>query len=237
MKFSQVDITKEELNALPAEELPFPAHLVDDRTPLKEVKRLCKELDRSDVLGFDTETKPNFKKGVPANKVALLQLASPSLVVLFRLNLLGGTPAMEELGRLLKKKKVLKVGVGIRDDVKDLLSHTGLVTLNVLDLRRLSEAAGLEVLSLSKMYALLFGKRLSKGQRVSNWENRELSEAQIEYAALDAVAGLRIYGELKEFETAEMRVPDFRKAERKAQKKRRVMLGQRKRKADDGAVS
>ncbi|MDO5035465.1 MAG: 3'-5' exonuclease [Porphyromonas sp.] len=217
---SRTTISKEELGALEAEELQLPAFVVDSGTPYAEAKRLCQELSKSKVLGFDTETKPVFKKGVEPNKVALLQLSSDRLVVLFRLNTLQDSKALKPLQKLLRDKSILKVGVGIKDDVAELAKDTELVTLQVLDLRKLSSAAEIEVLSLSKLYAVLYGKRLSKGQRTSNWENETLTEAQVEYAALDAVAGYRIYQGLREFETPEMAVLDVHKTPKKKVKKK-----------------
>lgn len=131
-------------------------------------------------------------------------------MVLFRVNQLEQTPALKCVGKLLSHRKITKVGVGVVDDAKSLWNDYGLFTSNLLDLRQLAKVAGLEVLSLSKIYALLYGKRLSKGQRVSNWEIETLSDAQINYAALDAIAGIRIYNGLQEYKKRGMVVRDFR---------------------------
>lgn len=216
--FEKCSLTKEELKELEAEEISLPIFVVDDTTPLHEVEQLCNTLSKSNVLGFDTETRPVFQKGTKPNKVALLQLGNEELAVLFRLNKLKDTPHLSIMNQLLENSNVLKVGVSMADDVKELCRDSGLVTLNVLDLRNLAVAAQLEVQSLSKIYAILYGKRLSKSQRVSNWENDILTDAQIAYAALDAVAGYRIYQQLKEYEKEGMRIVDFRTAPKSKKK-------------------
>lgn len=100
---------------------------------------------------------------------------------------------IEPVQKILKSKRITKVGVAIGDDAKGLWADHGLITNKMIDLRTIAKAAGVEVLSLTKLYAVLYNKRISKGQRLSDWEREELTEGQVDYAALDAYAGLKIY--------------------------------------------
>lgn len=198
-----LSISKEELNELEAETMPLPVEVITRDTPDEELQRACTELAAEVVLGFDTETKPVFQRGLH-NAVALLQLSTPQRAYLFRLNTFESTDRLAPLQALLASKEILKVGVAIQDDCKELYRDHGLVTNYTLDLRYLASANNMEVRSLSKIYALLFGKRLTKGQRLTDWQQPELTPGQIEYAGLDAYAGLRIYTILSELTKPEM---------------------------------
>lgn len=198
-------ISTEELNKLDKETLPIKPILFTEKTRSKEIEETCKKLRIHGAVGFDTETKPAFKKGLHY-PVALLQLSTDETVVLVRLIRIKdfGAPKWTPLRRLLSSPKVLKVGVGIHDDGLGLAKDYGLITNNTLDLRALAQAYGMDVLSLTKIYALLFGKRLSKGQRLSDWEKEELTQPQMQYAGLDAYAGYKIYEALKHLATQGM---------------------------------
>ncbi len=146
-------------------------------------------LKKESFIGIDTETRPSFKRG-QVNKVALLQLATTKLCFLFRLNKMGMPDCLKEL---LEDQKQLKVGLSLRDDLHALherMSHNnGLY----LDLQDYAASFGIEDKSLQKIYANLFGRRISKTQRLSNWEAEALTRAQKQYAATDAWACVKIY--------------------------------------------
>lgn len=187
------NISKEELQELEAEGLSLPVVVLSHESSVEEITEACEHLrEGSKVLGFDTETKPAFHKGSHF-KTSLLQLSNRDLVVLFRLVPGMDRKQLEPVQKILKSKRIAKVGVAIGDDAKGLWADHQLITNRMLDLRTLAKAAGVEVLSLTKLYAVLYGKRISKGQRLSDWERQSLTSHQIEYAALDAEAGLRIY--------------------------------------------
>lgn len=189
----RTNITKEELQKLEPETLPINVVVLSNTSSLEQVVEACDRLrEGNKVLGFDTETKPSFRKG-KSYKVSLLQLSSPDLVVLFRLLPSWDKKLIEPLQKVLKSKRIAKVGVAIGDDARGLWNDHQLITNRMVDLRTLSKAAGVEVLSLTRLYAVLYNKRISKGQRLSDWEREELTEGQVDYAALDAYAGLRIY--------------------------------------------
>ena len=144
------------------------------------------------ILGVDTETRPSFKKG-RANKVALLQVASHEVCFLFRLNQLGISPAVK---RLLEDKKVPKIGLSWHDDLNSLHRLGEFTTGKFIDIQSLVGSIGVEDLSLQKLYANIFGSKISKRQQLSNWEADILSDKQRLYAATDAWACIMIYNEI-----------------------------------------
>lgn len=181
-----VSITKAELAELPMAHYTAGATVIDSDNGLAEA---VAHLEAARIVGFDTETKPTFRKG-QSHSVSLLQLASPDRCFLFRLNLIG-LPVI--LKRLLENPDILKVGVSLRDDFHSLAKICELAPEGFVDLQQYVKMYNIADNSLSRIYAILFGKRISKGQRLSNWEADTLSQAQVNYAAFDAVSCIRIY--------------------------------------------
>ena len=144
------------------------------------------------IVGFDTETRPSFKKG-QVHKVAIIQLSTPDTCFLIRLNQLGLFPLMKEF---LESESVKKIGLSTKDDFTALNRLAPVQPKGFIELQKLVKTRGIGEASLTKIYALLFGKRISKAQRLTNWEATELTEAQQRYAALDAWACLKIYDKL-----------------------------------------
>lgn len=151
-------------------------------------------LKQEQWVGFDTETKPSFVKGVK-NKVALLQLSTPQVCYLIRVNKLGIPPILSEF---LAAAKPLKIGLSLHDDYRMLLRSCKFKPLGFVDLQKIIKKVGIEELGLQKMYAILFGKKISKAQRLTNWEATSLTPAQQEYAAIDAWACVDIYEKIKD---------------------------------------
>ena len=145
------------------------------------------------ILGFDTETRPSFKKG-QRYEVSLLQVSTHDTCFLFRLNLTGITPAII---RLLEDKKVVKVGLSWHDDLLQLHRRAEFKAGNFVELQDVAEKFGIEDKSLQKLYANLFHMKISKAQRLSNWEQTVLRDAQKLYAATDAWTCIKIYEELQ----------------------------------------
>lgn len=146
------------------------------------------------VVGFDTETRPAFVKGV-TYKVCLVQLSAGKTAYLFRLNLLKEIPTC--LKSLLEDTSVIKVGLSTHDDFQNLRKwDESLNPRGFIELQHLVKGYGIEEMSLAKIYALLFKKRISKRQRLTNWEATSLTDKQLAYAAFDAVACVEIYTEL-----------------------------------------
>lgn len=216
----KTNITEEELQEVEIEQLSEPVVVIDETTSDTQLQKIVEEIRHADVIGMDTETKPAFKRGVH-HKVSLLQVAIPGKVYLFRLPRILDSEEKRDYLSFLWSEAPVKVGVGIGDDTKALLSDYKMETHNFCELRHLSSAAGIEVLALSKIYAVLFNRRLSKAQRLTNWEAPVLSAPQCTYAALDAVAGLKIYLALREYMKEEFLASTVVKPKRRVIKRRR----------------
>jgi len=154
--------------------------------------RIIKRLRGDKVLGFDTETRPAFRKG-HKNKVSLIQLASDDLACLFRINKIG---LPDELIRLLADPGVIKVGVAIHDDIRFLKKVRKFNSEGFIDLQAFVKDYGIKSSGLKKLTAIVLGFRISKRQQVTDWEANELSEAQQLYAATDAWVCRKIYKKL-----------------------------------------
>lgn len=183
-------ITKEQINRLSIKAFDGPIHLIDNA---KDVEKAVQYLNHQEVLGFDTETKPAFKKG-QKHKVALLQLATETDVFLFRLNKIG---IPESLQSVIANPKIIKVGAAIKDDLKALNKHECMPPASFVDLQTLVRTYGIESVSLQKMTAIVLNFKISKRQQISNWEAEVLSEAQLRYAATDGWVGYRIFTNLR----------------------------------------
>jgi ribonuclease D len=186
------DITKEELAEL--ESKAFEGNVTIIET-LDEVEKVCMQLANCSVLGFDTETRPSFKKG-KQNNVALLQLSTDDHAYLFRLNKIGLPPC---LLYILSSSNHKKIGVAIKDDIKTLQRVQPFAPNGFVELQTLTKDYGIKSNSLKKLAAVVLGFSISKRQQLSNWENDPLSEAQIKYAATDAWACFEIYKRLKTY--------------------------------------
>lgn len=164
-----------------------------------EARKAVDYLNAHTIVGVDTETRPSFRKGT-TNKVALLQVSTHDTCFLFRLNSLGLPDFLEDF--LLND--VLKVGLSLKDDFAMLRrrNQKDLRVGNWIELQEYVPKFGIEEMSLQKIYALLFGEKISKSQRLSNWEAETLSEAQQIYAATDAWACVRIYEYLEDLYTS-----------------------------------
>ena len=145
-----------------------------------------------DILGVDTETRPSFKKG-ESHMVSLLQVSTSDVCFLFRLNHIGITPAIL---RLLENKVVPMVGLSLHDDMLSLHKRVAFTPGFFIDLQDLVGELGIEDLSLQKLYANLFHQKISKRQRLTNWDSDILNDKQKAYAALDAWACINLYKEI-----------------------------------------
>ena len=158
-----------------------------------ETEKAVRYLLAQPMLGLDTETKPSFRRG-QQNMVALLQVATDDTCFLFRLNHTGITPALK---RLLEDTTVKKIGLSWHDDLNALHRLDNFNAGTFIDIQTHVRELGIEDLSLQKLYANLFGRKISKRQQLSNWEADVLNDKQKLYAATDAWACLQLYKELK----------------------------------------
>ena len=157
-----------------------------------ETRKAVDYLLTQPILGIDTETRPSFKKG-HQNRVALLQVSTPDICFLFRLNYTNISPAIVYL---LEDTSVLKVGLSLHDDIISLKRRKLFRPGYFFDLQEHVSEIGIEDRSLQKLYANLFGLKISKSQQLSNWEADVLTQKQKLYAATDAWACIQLYNEL-----------------------------------------
>ena len=190
MKILKDTISKAEISAMP--QVLFPGRIITIYTA-GEVEKAVEYLLSQPILGIDTETRPSFQKG-KSYKVALAQISTHDTCFLFRLNFFGLPPA---LVRLLEDPNVLKIGLSIRGDFDSLRKRADFKPGKYIELQDFVKPFGIKDLSLQKLYANVFGQRISKAQRLSNWEADVLTEAQKRYAATDAWACIKIYEELE----------------------------------------
>lgn len=182
------NITQEELMKLPLYAYDGGVVCVDTLEKFHQVKD---ELFLEPLWGFDTETKPCFKKGVANRKnVALLQLSSREKTYIFRLSLIG---MPKELCDFLSSDRFTKIGLSSRDDIKGLQKLSPFTPAGFIDLQSIAPNYGIEEKSLRKMAAIVLGIRISKSQQLSNWESDVLTEKQILYAATDSWVTRLIY--------------------------------------------
>ncbi len=183
----KITITKDEIAGLDVVSFPGKIHVINS---LSQAKTAITYLRKHKYLGFDTETRPSFKKGV-LRPMALMQISTHDECFLFRVNKIGIPDTLKEL---LEDENIIKIGLSIKDDFGVLRRSTDNTSPDgFVELQNLVKTYGISDISLQKIYAILFDKRISKGQRLSNWEAPELSQAQQEYAAIDAWACLKIY--------------------------------------------
>lgn len=157
----------------------------------EEVEGAVDFLLGQDILGVDTETRPSFKRGVQY-EVCLLQVSTLDVCYLFRLNKVGMHPAII---KLLTDKKVPKIGLSWHDDLHQLHKRSEFEPGLFVELQDMAKEFGIDDMSLQKLYANLFHQKISKSQRLSNWEGSELRDSQKLYAATDAWACIRLYNE------------------------------------------
>ena len=184
-------LRNEEINALPMVRYEGEVRLVRSE---KELDKALELLAREELLGFDTETRPSFRKG-KVNQPSLIQLAASDRIFLVQL---AFVPFGEGLAALLSTEKTLKVGVGIWDDMRELGKLHPFEVKGGVDLGDLARSLKLPTQGLRNLAANLMGWRISKGPRCSNWSLSELSPRQIVYAATDAWVGRELYLKMRE---------------------------------------
>jgi len=191
LEYYRRKLRSEEINALPVVRYEGEVRLVRSEGELNEALDL---LAREDLLGFDTETRPSFRKG-RVNQPSLIQLAASDRIFLMQL---AFVPFGEGLASLLSNARILKVGVGIWDDLRELGKLYPFTGAGAVDLGELARSLKLPTQGLRNMAANLMGWRISKGPRCSNWSLPDLSPRQIVYAATDAWIGRELYLKMRE---------------------------------------
>ncbi|NCB18356.1 MAG: 3'-5' exonuclease domain-containing protein 2 [Bacteroidia bacterium] len=181
-------ITPEELEKLPVAEFDGEIFLVEGQNETYQMA--IEYLGKQKIIGFDTETKPSFTANTKRNSVALLQLSGRDKAFIFRLHALG---LPMELAAILSSSKVIKVGAAVNDDIKGLQRISKFTPKAFVDLQSIAANWGVLEKSVRKMAAIIIGVRVSKSQQLSNWESSDLSNAQLNYAAIDAWICQKMY--------------------------------------------
>lgn len=179
-------ISKEEINEFPQIQFEGTIHLIE--TPQK-IDFAIQRLQAEPYLGFDTETRPSFRKG-ERHSVSLLQLATANEAFLFRLNTLHFP---KKLQKILAAKRHLKLGVAVHDDLRALQRLAPFESQGFVDFAQIAKKLGFKNLGLRSLVGIFLGGRISKGARLSNWDNKELTLTQLNYAATDAWVCREIY--------------------------------------------
>ncbi|MDE5774279.1 MAG: 3'-5' exonuclease domain-containing protein 2 [Muribaculaceae bacterium] len=181
-----VTISKTDLAVLPV--AAFHGNIIVVDSP-EQVDDAIAVLRAADIIGFDTETRPSFKKG-QTYSVSLLQLSTHDTCFLFRINKIG---VPESLKALLEDEDKLKIGLSLHDDFHNMHKLCEFTPAGFVDLQPFVKDYMIADNSLARIYGILFSQRISKGQRLTNWEAKNLTKCQQAYAALDAQACIEIY--------------------------------------------
>lgn len=185
----QTTISNQDASAL--ETVGFQGRIVVVDTPqtMHEAEQI---LLGESLLGVDTETRPAFTKGV-SYPLALLQVSTQTTAILFRVQ---RAPLSDQIIKILEDSRVLKIGAALHDDIKALRHISPFNPAGFIDLQSIIHQWGVQEKSVRKMAAIVLGFKVSKAQRLSNWEAVRLTDAQQNYAAMDAWACLAIYKRL-----------------------------------------
>ena len=179
-------ITKKEINDLPAIYFKGKIHLCDNE---KKINAAAIKLNKEKIIGFDTETKPSFKKGEYFHP-SLIQLATENDAYLFQLN---KNQKIFKILKIFENSNIIKTGVAIERDVQDLNKIFTFKPKNFVELSTIAKNNDIENLGLRSLTALFFESKLSKKEQISNWAKNNLTESQIKYAATDAWISRKLY--------------------------------------------
>ncbi len=187
----QRKITKDEINGLPIGRYEGKIELI---TEIDALEKALVELKKERVLGFDTETKPSFRKG-SVNAPSLIQMATADTVYLIQLL---WVPFEADIASILSDANIIKAGVSIHDDMRELQKLHFFEPAGLADLGNMARQNKLETQGLRNLAANFFNFRISKGPQCSNWSAQVLSERQVIYAATDAWVGREVYLRMEE---------------------------------------
>ncbi|MCI1647864.1 MAG: 3'-5' exonuclease domain-containing protein 2 [Bacteroides sp.] len=207
------NIDKEDLKNMPKAAFPGKIHIIQTS---REIEKAIAYLSKCPLLGIDSETRPSFTKG-QSHKVALLQISSNDHCFLFRIN---QTDLTASIISLLEDPSIIKIGLSLRDDFTMLHKRAAFEQRNCIELQEYVREFGIQDKSLQKIYAILFREKISKSQRLSNWEAETLTESQQLYAATDAWACLKIYNYLQELKSS----GDYQLAPQEEEEKKETII-------------
>lgn len=194
MRYQTHHIDKEALQKLPIQ--VFEGQVIVIEQP-EQVPEAVNYLLKQKIVGVDTESRPSFKRGIHY-PTALVQIADRKRCFLFRLTHIG---MPQELADFFANPKICKVGLAFKDDINGLRRRRNFTPANCIDIQKIVPQYGLLDLGLQKLFAICFGRKISKAQQLTNWENSHLTPEQARYASTDAWATLLIYEDLLKHET------------------------------------
>jgi len=183
-------ISKEALNELPIRRYEGKVRLI---TTVPDLEQARADIRQEQVVGLDTETRPSFRKG-ETYLPCLVQAATARAVYLFQLSRVDVIPVINEL---LAESRIVKAGVGLAHDLRQLKEVFPFTVNNAIDLGVIARRRGLGQSGVRNLAGMLLGFRIPKGNRTSNWAAPQLSPAQVAYAATDAWACRELYLEFE----------------------------------------
>lgn len=186
----KISIPKNIISELPQVTFDGNIYIIDS---MSKMSMAVNALRKEKLVGFDSETRPAFFKG-KTNQVALLQISSLEDCFLFRTNKIG---IPEKLKQFIEDESIKKIGLSLNNDFNAMGRFADITPRGFIDIQSLVKEYDIVDQSLQRIYAILFGKKISKSQRLSNWEAPTLTPAQQQYAAIDAHACLEIYNYLE----------------------------------------
>ena len=189
-------INKDQINHLPLRRYNGPIHLIDNAA---RAKAAVDALEQESLLGFDTETRPSFKKG-QSNPPALIQFAGTTAIYLFQLRYMKD---FNGLAALCSNPRITKVGVALQDDIRKLRESFKFEPAGFIELSSITQQLEIINTGLRSLTAIFLGFRISKAQQTSNWSRRHLTSTQMRYAATDAWVSREIYRRLLTLKLAE----------------------------------
>lgn len=189
MHYPTHHISKELLQLMPIAAFEGEVIVVDKE---EQVAEAVAYLRTQKVIGVDTEARPSFQRGIHY-PTALVQIASHERCYLFRLTHIGMPQALADL---FADPNICKVGLAFRDDINGLRRRRDFTPANCIDVQTMVPKYGILDLGLQKIFAICFGRKISKTQQLTNWENSHLTPEQARYASTDAWATLLIYEDL-----------------------------------------
>ncbi|HTQ77965.1 MAG TPA: 3'-5' exonuclease [Burkholderiales bacterium] len=179
-------VTREEVNALPVRRYEGPVTVV--ATP-RELDRAWEDLAGEAAVGWDTETRPSFRKG-ESHPPSLVQTATAHAVWLFQLKAMDFSGVV---GGLFAEPTIVKAGISVADDLKQLKRVLAFEERSIVDLGQVARRHGLEQTGLRNLAAIFLGFRVPKGTKTTNWAAPQLSRQQVAYAATDAWVCRELY--------------------------------------------
>lgn len=193
MRYQTPHISKDLLQWMPLAAFEGEVVVVDKP---EQVVEAVSYLRTQPIVGVDTEARPSFQRGIHY-PTALVQIASHERCYLFRLTHIG---MPQELADFFADEQICKVGLAFKDDINGLRRRRNFVPANCVDIQKMVPQYGIFDLGLQKLFAICFGKKISKSQQLTNWENSHLTPEQARYASTDAWATLLIYEDLLKHE-------------------------------------